>query len=158
MRKRLLSGLDDRLANLCTLTIVIITVWAVFTRYLLNSPILWIEEVLLAIYIWAIMLGAAAAMKRRKHISIDVFFSMLPKKAQHYAQLFNDVISIVVLVVFGWLGWELAMESVGKITPILGVSYKYLYFAVPTGSFLMAAYLVMHMLNDIQSLKEEGEK
>ncbi|MBS1155465.1 MAG: siaT 2 [Proteobacteria bacterium] len=156
MRKKLLGALDDRLANLCTLFIVIITVWAVFTRYMLNSPILWVEEILLAAYIWAIMLGAAAAMKRRKHISIDVFFTMLPPKAQRYAQLMNDAISIVVLVVFGWLGLELAMESGGKITPILGVSYIYLNLAIPVGSFWMAIYLVIHMINDMRK-QAEGE-
>lgn len=150
MRKKLLGRLDDTLANLAILAIVLITVLAVFTRYLLNSPILWVEEILIALYLWAIMLGGASAMKSRRHISIDVFFVMLPKKAQRYAQYVNDVICIVVLVTFGWLGLQLALESGDKITPILQISYFYVDLAVPVGCFWMALYLLGHLVNDLR--------
>lgn len=155
MSKKLLGNLDDWLANLAILAIVVVTVVAVVTRYLLNSPILWVEEILIALYLWAIMLGAASAMKTRKHISIDVFFMMLPKKAQRYAQYVNDSICIVVLVVFGWLGLQLALESDDKITPILQISYLYVDLAVPVGCFWMAIYLLGHLINDMR--KPAGE-
>lgn len=155
MSKKILGSLDDFLANLAILAIVVITVVAVVTRYLLNSPILWVEEILIALYLWAIMLGAASAMKTRKHISIDVFFMMLPPKAQRYAQYVNDLICIVVLVVFGWLGLQLALESGDKITPILQISYLYVDLAVPVGCFWMAIYLLGHLINDAR--KSAGE-
>lgn len=104
MRKNFLKNLDDYLGNTAMMAIVIITVTAVITRYVMNRPILWVEEILITIYLWAIMLGAVCAMKHRKHISIDVFFAMLSPKGQQYAQYINDVICIVVLCtpLAGW--------------------------------------------------------
>ena len=105
-----LKNLDDWLANLFTVAIVVITILAVFMRYILNDPLQWIEEVLITLYLWAIMLGAVSAMKMRGHVSIDALVVALPKTMQRYLAYFNDVVSIVVLVAFGWLGLQLALQ------------------------------------------------
>ena len=153
--KKLIINLNNGLANLATLAIVAITVLAVFMRYIMNTPIQWIEEMQMAIYIWTIMLGAASAMKDRKHISIDVFFMLLPTRAKRYAQHMNDVISIAILLTFGWLGLLLALDSGDKITPILQASYLYIDLSVPFGFFLMAMYLLSHLISDVCNHKKD---
>lgn len=145
-----LKQLDDWLAKLFTVAIVIITVAAVFMRYILNDPLQWVEEVLIALYIWAIMLGAASAMKSRGHVSIDAFVTLLPAGGQRWVQRFNDVVGIVVLVTFGWLGLQLGLMAGDKITPILGIKYMYLDLAVPVGAFWMALYLFAHLIGDMK--------
>lgn len=145
-----LKTLDDWLAKLFSLAIVLITILAVFMRYILNDPLQWIEEVLVTLYLWAIMLGAASAMKVRGHVSIDALVAVLPKSAQRYVQYFNDVLGIVILVTFGWLGLQLSMAAGDKITPILGIKYTYVDLAVPIGAFWMAFYLLLHLVSDIR--------
>ena len=73
-----IKNLDDWLAKLFTLAIVLITILAVFMRYILNDPLQWVEEVLIALYLWAIMFGAASSMKVRGHVSIDALVGFLP--------------------------------------------------------------------------------
>ena len=145
-----LKNLDDWLAKLFTVAIVVITILAVFMRYILNDPLQWIEEVLITLYLWAIMLGAASAMKGRGHVSIDALVGALPKPVQRYIGYFNDVVGIIVLVTFGWLGLQLALAAGDKITPILGFKYTYIDLAVPVGAFWMAFYLLMHLIGDIK--------
>ena len=145
-----LKNLDDWLANLFTVAIVVITILAVFMRYILNDPLQWIEEVLITLYLWAIMLGAVSAMKTRGHVSIDALVVALPKTMQRYLAYFNDVVSIVVLVAFGWLGLQLALAAGDKITPILGFKYTYIDLAVPVGAFWMAFYLLLQLIGDIK--------
>jgi TRAP-type C4-dicarboxylate transport system permease small subunit len=152
---KFLKNLDDWIANTCTFVIVVVTVIAVFMRYVLNDPLQWVEEVLIALYIWAIMLGAASAMKHRGHVSIDALVTALPKRAQRYIQHFNDVVGIVVLSTFGYLGCELAMAAQDKITPILGIKYIYVDFAVPVGAFWMALYLLIHLVRDLKQAPQE---
>ena len=146
-----LKTLDDWLAKFFTVAIVLITILAVFMRYILNDPLQWIEEVLIALYLWAIMFGAASAMKVRGHVSIDALVVALPKPVQRYLGYFNDVIGIVVLVTFGWLGLQLSMAAGDKITPILGFKYTYIDLAVPVGAFWMAFYLLLHLVSDIKN-------
>ena len=150
-----LKNLDDWLANLFTVAIVVITILAVFMRYILNDPLQWIEEVLITLYLWAIMLGAVSAMKTRGHVSIDALVVALPKTMQRYLAYFNDVVSIVVLVAFGWLGLQLALAAGDKITPILGCKYTYIDLAVPVGAFWMAFYLLLYLIRDIKNSSRE---
>ena len=151
-----LKTLDDWLAKLFTLAIVVITILAVFMRYVLNDPLQWIEEVLIALYLLSIMFGAVSAMKVRGHVSIDVLVVALPKPVQRYVGYLNDVIGIVVLVTFGWLGLELSLAAGDKITPILGFKYTYIDLAVPVGAFWMAFYLLLHLVGDIKKSAEGG--
>jgi TRAP-type C4-dicarboxylate transport system permease small subunit len=152
---RFLKHLDDWLANLFTVAIVVITILAVFMRYIFNDPLQWIEEVLIALYLWAIMFGAASAMKVRGHVSIDAIVTLLPKGAQRWVQHFDDVLGIVILLVFGWLGLQLSMAAGDKITPILGFKYTYIDLAVPIGAFWMAFYLILHLARDIKKSTEK---
>ena len=140
---RFLKHLDDWLASLFMAAIVVITILAVVMRYALNRPLQWVEELTVALLIWAIMLGAASAMKMRLHISIDAFTSLLPERAQRRIRLFNDLLAAGVLIVFGALGLQLTLNAGNKIMPILGLKYAYIDLAVPVGAFWMALYLLL---------------
>ncbi len=141
----IIRRLDDFLACTLIAIITVITIGAVFMRYIMGAPLQWVEELVIALFIWAIMLGAAAAMKRRQHVSIDVLTSLLPARYQHWSDMLNDIIMIGALSLFGWLGWELAQGAHEKITPILGISYFYIDLAVPVGAFWMVFYCLCHL-------------
>lgn len=149
---RLLGKFTDLLASLAVVGIVGVTVLAVIMRWLLNDPLVWGEEVLIVCYIWLVMLGAASAMRKRMHVSIDAFTSMLPAKGQVFFAIIIDLVSIVALSIFGYLGYELAEIAEDKITSILGISYFYIDIAVPIGSFAMVLFCIQHLYQDIKQL------
>lgn len=153
---KVLDTIDDWMAKGCMLAIMGITVVAVFMRYALNDPLQWVEEILVALFLWAIMLGAASAMKNRGHVSIDAFVVILPRKAQHAVQLFNDIVTIVVLITIAVLGYQLAMGATDKITPILQISYKYIDIAVPVGACWMALHVVRNIIKDIRAIRNDS--
>lgn len=67
----------------CTIMgfMVIVAIWQVFTRYVLNSPSTISEELLRYSLIWVSMLGAAYAFGNKKHIAIEFIIEKLsPKK------------------------------------------------------------------------------
>jgi TRAP-type C4-dicarboxylate transport system permease small subunit len=144
LRKSLLN-LDDILACLVLAAIVVITVSAVVMRYLFHAPLAWVEELQLALYLWVIMLGAVSAMKRRKHVGIDAFVNFLPAGARRMMGYWNDALSMVVLLLFAWLGLMLAQGAEEKITPILGIRYAWIDMAIPVGSLLMVLQLVANL-------------
>ena len=153
---KVLDTLDDWMAKGCTLGIMVITVIAVFMRYVLNDPLQWVEEILIALFLWAIMLGASSAMKNRGHVSIDVLVVNFPKKWQHKIQLFNDFLTIAVLLTIAYLGFGLAMGAQDKITPILQIKYVYIDIAVPIGFCWMALHVVRNIFKDIRAIKNDN--
>lgn len=144
MLRKILVNLDDILACLVLSAIVAVTVLAVVMRYLFHMPLPWTEELQLALYLWLIMLGAVSAMKRRGHIGIDAFVNLLPPGVRRIIGYWNDALSIVVLLLFGWLGQELAQGAEQKITPLLGIRYAWIDMAVPVGALLMIVQLLLN--------------
>lgn len=146
---KLIYKIDEIIAASLVTIIVILTISSVVLRYIFNNPLQWVEEITLSLYIWMIMIGCVCSMKSRKHISIDAINMILPKVWQKYLQYFNDIFSIIILLIFAYVGYQLAYEAVEKITPILGVSYYYIDLAIPVGAVWMALYLGIGLFKKI---------
>jgi len=88
-----------------------LTVVDVFKRHILNTPILGSFEItryLIVILIFA-FIGYAQAQKA--HVNVDIFVNMFSKKAQSFIDLFNYSVSIILMILVTWKGYEKAMES-----------------------------------------------
>lgn len=159
--KNLLSGMaaiNDFVARLGALCVVVVMVSSVFMRYIMHDPLQWVEELLIAVFIWLIMLGSVSAMRVRGHVSIDAFTSLMPGAMQRAIAVFVDMVSIVSLITLGWLGLELSLEAGDKITPILMISYTYIDLALPVGCFWMAFYVLFHLVDDLRGGSAAQEK
>ncbi|MDR1827630.1 MAG: TRAP transporter small permease [Methylobacteriaceae bacterium] len=146
---RFISEAGDWTARIAAIAIVVIMCLAVFMRYVQGAPLQWVEEILILIFMWMIMIGAASAMRTRGHVSIDAVTSFLPRNIQAKIQIFDDIVSIVVLVTLGTLGLMLAMKAGAKITPIIGIPYRYIDLAMPVGCYWMAIYVVINLWRDV---------
>ncbi|HGY1113858.1 TPA: TRAP transporter small permease [Providencia rettgeri] len=153
---KFLGKLSDIVASLAVAAIVIITILAVFMRWLLNDPLMWSEEVLIICYIWLVMIGAASAAGKRMHVSIDAITSLFPEKVQLAIAVVTHIMAIIALSIFGYLGYELSIIAEDKITPIIGVSY-YIDLSVPIGASIMVLFSIQHLLEDMSKLLK-GDK
>lgn len=131
---------------------------AVFMRYIMGAPLQWVEELLITIFIWCIMLGAVAAMRTRGHVSIDAVVLCFPAPLQRFTQVFDDLVVIAVTCLLGGLGLQLALGVKDKMTPILKISYQYIDLAIPVGCFLMAAYALGHLAHDLRALARPSQE
>ena len=62
--------------------IVLITVAAMWWRYVLDAPIAWTEQVSNMLFVWTVFLGAAVLYREKLHIGVDMFLEMLPARAR----------------------------------------------------------------------------
>lgn len=86
----------------------------VFTRYVFNRPIIWVEEVATYSFIWGVFVGASVGLKYGRHVKIETFVDHLPPRAKAASRILVNLIVIAVL-------WLLVSE-VGKIIDIEGRS------------------------------------
>jgi len=121
--------------------LVLDVLWGVCTRFLLNSPSRWTEEVAIMLLIWVSLLGAAVAFGRGQHLGVDYFVKKLDPSAQ---RLMAGVVQLVVMafatlaMVYG--GYMLVTETFqsGQLTPALGIKKGYAYLPVPiSGVFIL---------------------
>ncbi len=150
-----IGNLDDIISGVCISSIILITVLGVVFRYLLNSPLGWVEEVSLGLFIWAVFMGASSATKRRNHVSIDIVVDELPPKARKVADIVSLAITNILLLIILIYGYKKAMQSGAKITPLLKVPYPFIDIAVPIGSLYM---IVNTIRNSLDIFRKEPAK
>ena len=68
MFRFLIKNIEEIIASLAIIIVVISAFYGVVSRYILNNPIAWSNEVATISFTWTVFLGAAAAWKNNKHI------------------------------------------------------------------------------------------
>jgi TRAP-type C4-dicarboxylate transport system permease small subunit len=125
-----------------TCAIFFITTITVFTRYLLDYVPSWSEEVPRYLLVWITYLGAALAVKFKEHISLDVFFKMMPLRARQVGHiLLNGLIAVVgtIMVVYGV---ALVSQFKDDLMESIPVTNFWLYLVMPISGTLMLLFII----------------
>lgn len=67
------------------------------SRYLLNMPIAWANEVCLIAYLWVVFWSSDILLKERQHIVFDVFYGLLPLRGR---RILAALITLSLVVTF----------------------------------------------------------
>ncbi len=165
----MLQALDknaERWALLVFYVMLVVTMAVeVLRRELFSYSSIWGEEIVRYSFIYLAWIGAAAAVKERGHIRIDVIMHYLPPRAKALLYVFGDMVMAAVALVAVYWSWETVMVSAkfGSVSHGLRVSMIWFLLAVPIGFGLMLLRLVQSFLRDLRALRDgtpvyEGDK
>ena len=122
---------------------------ATFSRYVLNDPIPWSEELARYLMIWIGLVGASVTLRHGEHIRITAISMLLPKPVR----MVTDLLVAVAIGWFLWVmtveGWAAAERGARQMSPALGVSMMWPLLAVPVAGALM---LVQHVIQTLLML------
>jgi TRAP-type transport system small permease protein len=140
-----IATLLEGVAMAMMLALVGVIGWSVFARQVLRISVPWSEEVGAGLLLWMVMLGAAAAWSRRRHIAIDVLLRRLPLPARHALSVLIELASLLLFMVVCHGAVSMMSVSAHNSTTALGVSYSYLYLALVIGLGAMIAFSLLHL-------------
>ena len=75
-----LTQILNILAGISFLAMVGLTCWQVFTRYILQNPSSWSEELVSYLFAWMALLGASLVTSERGHMNIPALVERMPQK------------------------------------------------------------------------------
>ena len=138
--------------------IFFITTVTVFMRYVLNIVPSWSEEIPRYLLVWITYLGAGLAIKYKEHISLDIFFNLMPLRARQVGHLIlNGLVAIVAAIMIVY-GVGLVRHFGDDLMESIPVTNFWLYLAMPTSGSLMILYLIQDTWKRIVGFgKPEGE-
>ncbi|MBO9427409.1 TRAP transporter small permease [Labrenzia sp. R4_1] len=126
---------------------------------------IWGEEIVRYSFIYLAWIGAAAAVKERGHIRIDVLMQYVSPRVKALLYIFGDIImAIVAVIAFYWsLETVLVSAKFGSVTHGLRISQVWFLSAVPLGFALILFRLAQSFLRDFRDLRDgnpvyEGDK
>lgn len=148
MLQALRNGIDRVLQAglvICFLTLSVCVLWQVFTRYVMNDPSTFTEEVSRFAVIWLSLLGTAYACGKLEHMAYD----MVPAKLSGPALLTHmRAVALLVLVfaaaVFVYGGGKLVARAfeVEQMSATLEVPMGWVYACIPIAGVCMVFYQV----------------
>lgn len=130
-----IARLDTIISSISMFAIVVVSIWGVFARYILNSPSSWTEELSLGLFVWLTFFGISVLARRGEIVSIEFLLSLLPESVRYiFQKIIIPLITIIALGLLIYLGFKLTMFSQTRLTSILRIPYTYIYLGIPLGS------------------------
>lgn len=135
---------------------VVVCCWQVITRFVLNSPSKYTEEMLRYMLIWLTMLGAPYAYGAGQHLTIDLAVRGFSERGQRLTRLFVELVVLALslgVLVYG--GIAVTLNAHGQISAAMKLPMECYYLCIPIGGALMALYSLNNLYHLFKDKKEE---
>ncbi len=131
--------------------------WQVATRYLLNSPSSYTEELASYLLIWISLLGAAYALRLRAHLGIDILVRRFRGRRRRDARIFaygTIIVFSLIALIFGG-GWLVYVTlDLNQLSAAFQLPIGYVYTVIPLSGLIAIYYSIVA----IRELREEKDK
>lgn len=156
MRERLVKWLERILALLMTL-LVLDVIWQVVTRFLLNNPSSFTDELARYLLIWLGLLGAALVSGHKIHLAIDLLSIRIhnPRIKKYLTIFIESVVTVASLSIMVWGGSKLVYTiwSLGQTSTALQIPLSIVYSIIPLSGLLITYFSIEDIVS--QTIKSE---
>ena len=144
--RNVLNKLLHVLAGVSFIAMVALTCWQVFTRYVLQNPSSWSEELVSYLFAWASLLGASLVTGERGHMNIPILIEKPSPSMQRALGIFGELVAFafsLIILVYG--GVQITQLAMGQMTSSLGVAVGVFYVVMPLCGVLNMIYTVLNI-------------
>ena len=154
--------MDKILSIACTVLLTFMTVLVliqVFSRYVLNSPVAFTEELVRYSLIWTGFIGAAYAFSTREHMSLTLVRDKFTGKV-HTALLvaIDGLILLMAVFVFTIGGFKLAVSASREFSALLGIPRSLVYSIAPISGVFIVLAQIINIYEDITGEKVNSKE
>ncbi|WP_421926338.1 TRAP transporter large permease subunit [Neoaquamicrobium sediminum] len=138
----------EAVAAVLLVVIVGLLLTGVVARYVLHTPIIWVDEAASISFLWLAMMGAAIAIDRNEHLRLTVFIGMFPERLRGFVDALALLIVVVVLGALILPAIEYVREESFITSAALNISVSYRVSAIVLGIVLMLIVAIGHLLRE----------
>jgi TRAP-type C4-dicarboxylate transport system permease small subunit len=137
--------------------LVLDVLWQAFSRFVLNDPSSWTDELATLLIIWVAMIGASVAFIRNNHLGVDYFVGKLKPRPRLISEILVQVLICLFAVVVLLLGGaKLVMLTLltEQVSPALLVKMGHVYMALPLSGLVIALTSIETAIKKIGALNQ----
>ncbi|MFM2478085.1 TRAP transporter small permease [Celerinatantimonas sp. MCCC 1A17872] len=154
---------DLVVATICVVvmtSLVVCVVWQVFSRWVLNAPSTFTDEIARFSMIWVGLLGAAYTVGAQRHLAIDLAVAHLTGVKKRICTIYTNLCVLAFAAsAMIWGGIHLAtrvMQS-GQVSPAMQVPMAYVYAVLPLAGIIMCYYSLLFILDAIVHINQPDD-
>lgn len=137
--------------------LVLDVLWQVFSRFVLNDPSSWTDELATLLIIWVAMIGASVAFIRNNHLGVDYFVGKLKPRPRLISEiLVQGLICLFAVTVLLLGGAKLVTLTLltEQVSPALLVKMGHVYMALPLSGLVIALTSIETAIKKIGALNQ----
>lgn len=141
------------------LAMVALTCWQVFTRYILQNPSSWSEEMVSYLFAWMSLFGASIVVGERGHMNIPIVVERMGAKGRKFFTVFAEIVAGLfagVILVYG--GIQITDLAMGQMTSALGVAVGVFYVVLPISGVINIVYTILNIVDIVTDSEVAGEE
>ncbi len=109
----------------------------VLLRYVFTYALDGLDEAPRYLFVWVVMIGAAAAMHRGEHTALHYFRDRLPPRGQALVRVLTEGVGMLLFLSLIKTSFVLVPNAQLQTSAGLGLPLGYVYAAVPVGAALI---------------------
>lgn len=145
--RNILTSVLNVLAGGSFIAMVLLTCWQVFTRYVLDNPSTWSEELVGYLFAWMSLFGACLVTGERGHMNIPLLVDKTSPAIQKLLGIFAEIVAcIFALIILVYGGVQISSLAMGQMTSSLAVPVGIFYVAMPVCGIVIALYTILNII------------
>lgn len=133
-------------AAILVLVEVVVLFAGVVARYVLDSPLVWSDELASLCFLWLGLLGTCIALRSGAHMRMTAIVSLLSPRGQAFAEVIAVVTAAAFVALILQPSYNFAINEIIITSPGLGISAAWRAAALPVASALMVVISLIRML------------
>ena len=128
--------------------------WQVITRYFLNHPSTWSEELSGYMFAWVTIFGAAYVFGQREHMNIPILLERVSVETKWILNIITELVILSLsagVLIYG--GVRITILTMGQMSSSLGLPMGYFYSCIPISGCLIVIYNILNLLDITYKLK-----
>lgn len=149
--RKILNTILNLIAGASLIVMVILTCWQVFTRYILQNPSTWSEELVSYMFAWSSLFGAAIVSSESGHMNIPILTDKFGVTSQKVFKIFSEIVAFLfstLILVFD--GYKITLLALGQKTSSLGVAVGVFYAVLPICGIIISLYAIINIIDIIK--------
>ncbi len=129
--------LEEALLCVLLVVMVVITFVTVITRYVFQSPLSYVDQLVPNLFVWVTFLGASAAVRRRAHLGLSAVYDLFPARGRAVLDLVVLAGTSAFFLATAWYGLGVVrLQIENRLMNTLGYPAWMVGVAVPAGALL----------------------
>ncbi|CCN46388.1 putative TRAP-type transport system, small permease component, N-acetylneuraminate transporter [Vibrio nigripulchritudo MADA3029] len=146
MLRKITRNIEEIITVPLMLVLLVVLSWQIGTRWLLDDPSLWSEELARVLFMYMALIGCAIAIKNSSHVNITFFSDKLPLKARLILVLSLELAVLVSIFAIIHLGYQHVQRTAFFELITLEISSKWMNYSLPLGGVFMVVRQLQKML------------
>lgn len=154
---KIVSFLDKHLEEVLLAILLSVMTLMIFMQIVFRVfgwPLSWTEELGRYMFIWMIYLGAASAIRKRKHISVELLDLFLKDSGKFVLNIISNIIFMIFAAILTYYSIPVVLRVAAQLSPAVRLSMAIPYSSVLVGSALMLIRLIQDTIARFRERKE----